>query len=140
MAMAVEKSINFWIPNITSNKKSGVLSALILLSFSFIPPSLPDSLILPLPTSPSLCPLVHQAHLLRACYSWPCIYLHSNRPLISSSRGACVEMVIIERAWKERSPGPLLKASRLCSMALIHSLKVGACVLVSVLSFFFRRL
>lgn len=63
--------------------------------------------------------LVHQAHLLLALCSRPCIYLHSNRSLISSSWGACVEMVIMEWAWRERSPGPLLGASRPTWMALI---------------------
>lgn len=43
--------------------------------------------------------------------AWPCIYLHSNRPLISLRRGACVEIVIMEWAWRgrESSPGMLLE-------------------------------
>ena len=74
--------------------------------------------------------LVHQAHLPPVLCSWPRIYLHSNRPLISSSRGACVEMVIMEWAWRGSSPGPLLRASRPGSMALIHFVNVRLCVCV----------
>ena len=76
--------------------------------------------------------LVHQAHLPPVLCSWPRIYLHSNRPLISSSQGACVEMVIMEWAWRGSSPGPLLRASRPGSMALIHFVNVRLCVCVCV--------